>query len=274
MPRHAYRIKKPAPAGHWRRKPDWVPLEIVRLKAAAPTLGGAKIAASFNRLYAHACKVTVGKTYVCEILREHRYELERLRERCKHRVPAPMGRNRLWAFDLTGKGDAQGKVMAIAGLIDHGTRRALVLEPIVDRSAADLLQILIKAVKQFGTPRALRTDNEAVFRSPDFEAGLRLLGIQHQFTQPGKPWQNGCIEKLFGTLKGKLDQFVVPNIHALTQALATFRVWYNQIRPHNHLNGLTPDEVWCEIDPYRITPRRVDVFSEWDGLLQGFAIRR
>ena len=273
-PPHAFRIAKPEPKQHARRKPDWVPAEIVRLKAQAPTLGGEKIAATFNRLYAHACKVTVGKTYVCEILRKHRYEIERMRERTKHRVPRAIARNRVWGFDLTGKGDENGNMLSIAGLIDHGTRRALVLEPVADRTAAGLLKVVIAAVERFGAPRAIRTDNEAVFHSPEFEAGLKVLGIKHQFTRLACPWQNGTIEKLFGTLKEKLDRFVVANAQALAEALAIFRDWYNDVRPHNHLNGLTPGEAWDEIDPYRLTPRRVDVFDEWNGLLQGFRIGR
>ena len=37
---------------------------------------------------------------------------------------------------------------------------------------------------------------------------IKQLGIRHQRTTPGCPWQNGRIERLFGTLKNKLDQLV------------------------------------------------------------------
>jgi hypothetical protein len=53
-----------------------------------------------------------------------------------------------------------------------------------------------------------------------------------------------------------------------------FRHWYNVIRPHQHLHGLTPHEAWCGIDPYRSAPRAVERFSAWGGLLTGFYLHR
>ena len=271
---YSRRRKLPEPPRHWRRKPEWVGPVILEMKARNPGFGYIKIAADFNRIYAHPHKVSGGKTWVGEFIKKHRYDIAQLRKRCKHKVPRAMARNRIWGFDATGKGDEHGSVHAIAGLVDHGSRRALALEPVRDRTATGLLKIIDAAVEVHGRPRTLRTDNEAVFKSPVFEAGLNALGIKHRFSKPGCPWQNGRIERLFGTLKEKLDQLVVANIDALDQALAVFRDWYNNIRPHNHLNGLTPRERWDEVDPYRTAPKSVEVFSEWDGLLTGLRIRR
>ena len=49
----------------------------------------------------------------------------------------------------------------------------------------------------------------AMFRSVAFRITLWLAGIRHQLTVPGCPWQNGRIERLFGTLKAKLDRIEV-----------------------------------------------------------------
>jgi transposase InsO family protein len=71
---------------------------------------------------------------------------------------------------------------------------------------------------------------------------LALLGIRHKLSRPGCPWQNGRIERLFGTLKSKLDQWSVANADELVQALARFEFWYNAVRPHQNLGGWTPLE--------------------------------
>ncbi|OGS97669.1 MAG: hypothetical protein A3H31_12150 [Gallionellales bacterium RIFCSPLOWO2_02_FULL_57_47] len=89
-----------------------------------------------------------------------------------------------------------------------------------------------------------------------FRRGLKLLGIRHQLTDPGCPWQNGRIERLFGTLKEKLDQWQVPNIAQLNCDLSTFRYWYNHVRPHQNHDGRTPAEAWSGVDPYAKLPKQ------------------
>ena len=80
--------------------------------------------------------------------------------------------------------------------------------------------------------------------------------------------------RLFGTLKEKLDQVSVPTLGALGRAMAVFRFWYDEIRTHDHLGGITPMEAWQGIDPFRMTPVAVERFEGWDGLLTGFYLRR
>ena len=50
-----------------------------------------------------------------------------------------------------------------------------------------------------GKPRRIRTDNEIIFTSWVFTTFLKLVGIRHQRIQTCAPWQNGRIERLFGT---------------------------------------------------------------------------
>ena len=272
--RHRYRIKTtPCPAARNRRKPAWVKEAIIRLKAES-NLSCYKLAATFNQLYAAKQGVTVGKTFVAETVRAHAYEISQLRERWKRQRPKPMPRNTQWAMDMTGKGDQQGNLHSILGILDHGSRMALALLALRDRSSLTLLKWLIATMETYGKPKVIRTDNEACFTSKRFTLALRLLGIRHQRTQPGHPWQNGRVERLFGTLKEKLDQLEVPHFNSLQHALAEFQFWYNQIRPHQHLDGWTPRDAWQGRDPYLCIPKSVQFFSAWDGLLTGYDISR
>ncbi|MBA3774296.1 MAG: transposase [Ramlibacter sp.] len=103
---------------------------------------------------------------------------------------------------------------------------------------------------------------------------MSAAGIRHEFTQPGKPWQNGRIERFFLTLKQKLNAIVPEDRQALNGLLSEFAFWYNEVRPHQHLHGLTPAEAWRGIDPYRSAPKAVMQFEGWDGFLRGFYMRR
>ena len=108
-------------------KPAWVTHEIIRLKALMPDAGCRSLALIFNRRYAASRRMTVGKSFVADTIRRHRYEIEVERRRIKHRVTSLLPRNRVWAMDMTGKTDSQGKLHMILGVVDHGTRGLLTL---------------------------------------------------------------------------------------------------------------------------------------------------
>ena len=145
---------------------------------------------------------------------------------------------------------------SIVGIIDHGTRRLLNLNAPVNKCAWTLLGCLFLAIGKYGTPKALRSDNERIFTGKVFAWGLRVAGIRHQRTELGCPWQNGRIERLFGSLKEKLDQWSVTDRNQLNNALGRFAHWYNEVGPHQNIDGRTPMEAWTGIDPYRDAPKQ------------------
>ena len=255
-------------------KPAWVVREIIRLKALMPDAGCRSIANIFNRRFAVSRRMTVGKTFVADTLRQHRYAIEILRRKIKHRVPPALPRNLIWGLDLTGKTDEVGNLHMIFGLIDHGSRILLGLAALPNKCSWTLLGYLFLAIGKYGKPRMVRTDNEACFNSRLFRAMLWLAGIRHQKSDPGCPWQNGRIERLFGTLKGKMNWLEVVSFDALNIALGEFRFWYNQVRPHQHLGGRTPAEAWDGVNPFAVKIKNESWFEAWDGLLQGYYLRR
>jgi transposase InsO family protein len=254
-------------------KPAWVKQEVIRLKALLPQTGCRKIAGLFNRLHCAKRKMTVSKSYVADTIRQHRYQIQVLRRMIKHRTPKTIPRNHLWALDFSGKGDVFGKIHSILGIIDHGSRKLLTLDVVRNKNAWALLGYLFLAIGKFGKPRSIRSDNESIFKERAFRLILFLAGIRQQFTEPGCPWMNGRIERLFGTLKQNLDQLKIDGRETLTVLLTEFSHWYNAVRPHQHLNDLTPDEVWYGIDPYVQKPKSAQLFNGWDGRLQGYRLR-
>jgi transposase InsO family protein len=198
--------------------------------------------------------MTVSKTYVANLCRRHQYLILEARRKLKHRVPRPMPRNRIWGCDLLVKTDRDGRAHLALAILDHASRACLQLQRLSEKSSVTLLREFLYAVKRNGKPQFVRTDNEAGLVSRWFRFGLWLLGIQHQRIERGCPWQNGRVERIIGTVKRALDSDSIADEKDLTYALRDVRQWYNHDRPHDHLQGRTPAEVWAGIDVFAATP--------------------
>jgi transposase InsO family protein len=118
----------------------------------------------------------------------------------------------------------------------------------------------------------LRSDNDSAFRSWLFRCACWLLGIRHRRTTPHCPWENGRIERLFLTLKQKIEPwFQAAGLsESLAYDLALFRAWYNHARPHQHLDGRTPAMAWAGLE--HPATRRLRFFSAWGGRLSGYIV--
>jgi putative transposase len=257
-----------------RAKPAWVRHEVLRLKALMPHGTCRKIEDCFNRRFGYTRKMTVGKTYVSDTIRKHRYEIQVLRKQIKNAKPKSVPVNWVWGMDLTGKTDTRGKLHMLLGIVEHGSRAVLCLQALRNKSGWMLLGHLFLAIGQYGKPRFIRTDNEAVFTSRMFRLALFVLGIRHQTTDLHCPWQNGRVERFFGSLKTSLDQLAVASFDALNSALGEYRFFYNHVRTHQHLGGATPAEAWAGIDPRLTRFKQEYWFEAWDGLLAGYYLRR
>ena len=76
-----------------RKKPPWVRREVIRLKALMPEASCRKLADTFCLLYEHARAMTVGKSYVHGVVRDHALEILRKRREIRRRKPGISARN-------------------------------------------------------------------------------------------------------------------------------------------------------------------------------------
>jgi putative transposase len=227
-----------ASTGCQRRKPDWVIEKLISLAATHPGWGCRKIAVLFNQRH-HGLHINVSKSYVAGVMKTHRIAIQHQRTQWRLRVPFPYALHAVWGLDLT-KLLWAGKKSLCLGVIDHGSRQVVGLTTLPNKRSITLLRVLLDLVERYGIPQALRTDNEAVFTSYPFRFFLKCLGIRHQRSAPGCPWQNGRIERLFGTLKHTLSQWALPQTLPLPWVVRHFQTYYNTYRPHQALNGKTP----------------------------------
>lgn len=139
----------------------------------------------------------------------------------------------------------------VVSLIDSCSRLAWA-EVVASKKA---LPVMFKTLKMINTLNvsfglqfeAILTDNGAEFaarKNPEdhpFEAMLLELGIKHRYTRPYRPQTNGKIERFWRTLDDDvIDGATFDDLAHFQNELFEYMVYYNNLRPHQAINGLTP----------------------------------
>lgn len=162
---------------------------------------------------------------------------------------APDQINEGWAMDFVSDWTVglTKESVRIINIIDEGSRRALWTEAHRSISARTLIEVLNKVVEYRGTPKYIRCDNGPEFISQKLAQWAEDNKIELKFIQPGKPSQNGLIERLNKTLRVEcLNLHWFENLQKLNQSIQSWSVDYNTERPHENLKRQTPLEY--EID--------------------------
>jgi transposase InsO family protein len=123
--------------------------------------------------------------------------------------------------------DDHSRFVAGAGLYDGAT-------------AENALEVLKEAVRRYGTPRQVLTDNRTQFipsrgEESSFTRALKDMGLEHITSGIHKPTTLGKVERWFFTYKEELSRY-----RSLEDAVR----FYNVIKIHQSLGYRTPIEVY------------------------------
>ena len=133
---------------------------------------------------------------------------------------------------------------------DACTRYLLACRGLASTKTASARGVFEEVFRRFGLPEVIRTDNGVPFASIGLHGLSSLniwwikLGIVHERIMPGQPQQNGRHERMHRTLK---QETTFPREHDMaTQQTRfdAFRIEYNEIRPHEALQGKTPASLY------------------------------
>ena len=172
------------------------------------------------------------------------------RKKAKRRVPArvkvplavPVRPGEMWSVDFMSDVLVNKRKFRTLNVIDDYNRQAITVEAAHSMPAARVTQILEYAIKEQGKPTSIRVDNGPEFISKEFKDWCAQKGIIIRHTQPGKPMQNGYIERFNRTFRENiLDAYLFENIEQVQQLADEWMQDYNYKRPHEALGGLTPD---------------------------------
>jgi putative transposase len=103
-----------------------------------------------------------------------------------------------------------------------------------------------KLFREYGLPDAILSDNGTPFSSNSVRRLSRLsvrwirLGIEPRLIQPGKPQQNGRLERMHRTLKQEACAQPSANLRRQQIQFASFIDRFNHVRPHEALGQQPP----------------------------------
>lgn len=159
--------------------------------------------------------------------------------------------NDLWCADFKGwfrTGD--GRRCDPLTITDAHSRYLLRTVGLTETGFGAVKPIFEAAFREFGLPRAIRTDNGAPFASRGIGGLSRLsvwwlrLGVQPERIAPGKPQQNGRHERMHRTLKAETASPPAKDLRRQQQCFDAFVQEFNHVRPHEALGQNKPGLVY------------------------------
>jgi putative transposase len=266
-----------APLHHPQALAEKIAERCIAVRRAHPTWGPVKVRAWLEEhrpQTAWPAASTIGELFDRESLTVKR----RLR---RHSPPssAPFApcaaANDVWCIDFKGwfvTGD--GKRCEPLTLSDAHSRYLLRCQAMACTDADHVWPVLEAALREFGLPHRLRSDNGPPFASCG-AGGLSQLavkvikaGVVPERIAPGKPQQNGRLERLHLTLLQDTANPPARTLRAQVKRLHGFQRIYNEERPHQALGNEVPAK------HYAVSPRRFDGILREPSYGADHAVRR
>ncbi len=159
--------------------------------------------------------------------------------------------NQVFTADFKGEFRTQdGNYCYPLTIQDHYSRYSLCCQALKSTRGGPVRDRFERVFLDYGLPEAILTDNGVPFAGNGLRRLSRLsvwwirLGIRPLLIQPGHPEQNGRHERYHRTLKQETAFPPAADERNQQRVFEGFRQTYNHERPHQHLQGKTPAEVY------------------------------
>jgi putative transposase len=151
--------------------------------------------------------------------------------------------NHEWSIDFVSDAMANGRAIRCLTVLDDFTKESLAIEVDTSLSGLRVTRVLDRIIAERRKPDGLRLDNGPEFTSRCFIAWAEQRGVPLIYIQPGKPVQNSYIESFNGRFRDEcLNASWFENLADARRKIETWRLDYNQARPHSSLAYRTPEE--------------------------------
>lgn len=109
---------------------------------------------------------------------------------------------------------------------------------IAERFSIKFKEVLTDNGPEFGPKDSKRKEQHP------FERLLIEIGVKHRYTRPYRPQTNGKVERFWRTLNEDLiNGTYFDSLQHFKEELLQYMLYYNKLRPHQALNGSTPEHV-------------------------------
>ncbi|MEC4091937.1 IS3 family transposase [Pseudoalteromonas rubra] len=149
--------------------------------------------------------------------------------------------NHQWALDFMHDTLYCGKRFRTLNVVDEGTRECLAIEVDTSLPAGRVVRVLEQLKIERGLPKQLRVDNGPELISTTLTDWCGEHGIELVYIQPGKPQQNGFVERFNGSFRREfLDAYLFESLNQVREMTWFWRLDYNEERTHESLGNMPP----------------------------------
>jgi len=152
--------------------------------------------------------------------------------------------NQVWQTDITYIKLPGGRIYLTA-LLDIYSRKTLAWELSNTLDTGFCIRAFDKAVRKYGSPEILNTDQGSQFTSKEWTEQLKKHKIKISMCGKGRAADNIYIERVWRTVK--YEDIYLKNyetVKELRRGLTEYFKFYNKKRFHQSLNYMRPDEVY------------------------------
>jgi putative transposase len=234
---------------------------IVQLKREHPSWGAPKLRERLRRKHPDTPLPAISTVHA--VLDRHGLVSRPRKARYKAEGTAlsrPTVPNDLWCADYKGEFMlADQRYCYPLTITDFASRYLIGCEALSSTKAPYAFTVFERLFKDFGLPKAIRTDNGTPFASSHALFGLSKLsvwwlrlGIGLERIKPGNPQQNGRHERMHLTLKKEATKPAARNLLQQQGKFDEFVRCFNEERPHEALNMRYPAELYSpSVRPYQ-----------------------
>ncbi|WZP00260.1 IS3 family transposase [Isosphaeraceae bacterium EP7] len=172
-----------------------------------------------------------------------RRKAPRRRVSSRHRDdrPAIEAANQAWAMDFMSDALSDGGKLRVLTVLDLFTREAVAMRVAPRFTSGQVAEVMAEVSSTRGAPREPRVDNGPEFTGKMLDLWAHLNGVTLDFSRPGKPTDNAFIESFNGRVREEcLNQTDFTSLEDARERVESWRVDYNEVRPHGALGNLAP----------------------------------
>ncbi len=177
-------------------------------------------------------------------LNQKRRAKKRLSQRVRQPLLVPRHPNQVWSADFMSDSLYTGNRFRVFNVIDDFNRQCLAVEIDTSLTGRRLIRLFERLRSEQGLPDVLRVDNGPEFLGGEFVSWAESAGMFIQYIQPGAPNQNAYIERFNRTYREEvLNLYLFRNLAEVRETTYWWMIDYNEKRPHDSLENMTPLEV-------------------------------
>lgn len=181
----------------------------------------------------------------CEEGLNLRTKQKRKRPGAALRIPRQQakGLNDTWSMDFASDALFNGSRFRVLTVVDNYSRECLAAEVGQRLRGEEVVAVLNRLKYIRGLPGSIRVDNGIEFVSKAVDKWAYENKVVLDFSRPGKPIDNAFAESFIGSFRDEcLNVNWFLSFEDACAKIETWRVDYNEFRPHSSLDNLTPTD--------------------------------